>query len=170
LTPEPLHGLTIKLVERATVRALQWRVLRGGELPVDSSSIGVDIPGSFSVAAWAADGVLVGAATLIPEPEPDLAADATTSGQWRLRGMATAHEAQGQGVGGAVLAAGLAEVVRQEGRRVWCNARTSALGFYRGHGFTVVGEEFVTPESGIPHHRARLDLRTAAAAGRDLGA
>jgi ribosomal protein S18 acetylase RimI-like enzyme len=151
--------VTIRIVERDVVRALQWRVLRGGELPPDTSSLGQDVPGSFSVAAFSDHGALVGAATFVPElepghPDPDL----QVSGDWRLRGMATVPELHGAGVGSAVLSAGLAEVVRRGGARVWCNARTAALGFYRRHGFLVSGEEFVTPESGIPHYRAARRL------------
>jgi predicted GNAT family N-acyltransferase len=36
--------------------------------------------------------------------------------------------------------------------RLWCNARTPAVGFYERHGWTTVGEEFDVPPIG-PHYR-----------------
>jgi ribosomal protein S18 acetylase RimI-like enzyme len=74
-------------------------------------------------------------------------------GAWQLRGMATTPERQGQGIGGRLVATALSELRRRGGAIVWCDARTSAVGFYRRHGFTAEGEEFLHEESGIPHYR-----------------
>lgn len=69
---------------------------------------------------------------------------------WRLRGMATAPELQGQGIGAKVLAKCLEHAKSRGGASIWCNARTSALEFYRKYGFETVGGEFETPGIG-PH-------------------
>jgi GNAT superfamily N-acetyltransferase len=163
-TPDPagdplsrleLTRLEFTVVPRAVVRDLQWRVLRGGPRPADDSSLGSDAPSSFSVAAHSGGAAVIGAATFFREHAsfdglPNV--DPTT--HWRLRGMATAPEAQGRGVGALVLDRGLAEVEVRGGRLVWCNARVAALPFYVRQGFSLVGDVFLTAESGIPHRRA----------------
>jgi predicted GNAT family N-acyltransferase len=69
---------------------------------------------------------------------------------WRLRGMATAPQVRGTGVGGLLLAYGLDMVAAEGAGEVWCNARTKAVGFYRRYGFVTVGAEFLAAH-GIPH-------------------
>jgi ribosomal protein S18 acetylase RimI-like enzyme len=134
----------LEVVDRSVVNLLQWRVLRSGPPPQEFPA---DPPGAFSVAAFdAADGV-IGAATFLPEASPDVA----LPDQWRLRGMATDPALQGQRIGAAVLERGMAEVAARGGRSIWCNARSSALGFYRRAGFATIGEEFVIADLGIPH-------------------
>jgi predicted N-acetyltransferase YhbS len=98
------------------------------------------------------DGHIVSCVTFFPEPAEGVAEPA-----WRLRGMATAPELRGQGLGGALLEAGVAEVLRRGGRAVWCNGRTMAVPFYRRHGFTPRGEEFEVPPIG-PHYRLVREL------------
>lgn len=70
---------------------------------------------------------------------------------WRLRGMATEPSLQGRGIGAQVLSACVAHAKSNGGALMWCNARTSALGFYRKHGFETVGEEFDIKGIG-PHY------------------
>lgn len=93
-------------------------------------------------------GRLVGVASLYREPPPD-ALKATTA--WRLRGMAVEHTLQGKGHGAALLRACLEHAEHQGGSQVWCNARTTASGFYRSLGFAQKGDEFELPGIG-PHH------------------
>lgn len=71
-------------------------------------------------------------------------------GGWRIRGMATLPVARGQGLGGLVLAALVAHARRAGAQRIWCNARSPALGLYRRAGFAVVSDEFELPDIG-PH-------------------
>ena len=70
---------------------------------------------------------------------------------WRLRGMATEPSLQGRGIGAQVLSACVAHAKSNGGALMWCNARTSALGFYRKYGFETVGEEFDIKGIG-PHY------------------
>jgi ribosomal protein S18 acetylase RimI-like enzyme len=72
------------------------------------------------------------------------------SSAWRVRGMATAPDARGQGAGAAVLDALLTHARQSGGERVWCNARTPAISLYARAGFAVVSEEFTLPQIG-PH-------------------
>ena len=82
--------------------------------------------------------------------EPETAA-------FQLRGMATAPEARGSGLGTAIVNACVAHVREKGGALLWCNARTSAAEFYRKLGFQIVGGEFDIPTVG-PHFRMKLDV------------
>jgi ribosomal protein S18 acetylase RimI-like enzyme len=100
--------------------------------------------GAVAFGVLAADGTLRATGLVGPDGEDD------GRGGWRIRGMATAPEARGQGLGGAVLAAVVAHAEGHGARRIWCNARTPALGLYERAGFRVVSGEFELPEIG-PH-------------------
>jgi predicted GNAT family N-acyltransferase len=70
---------------------------------------------------------------------------------WQLRGMATDAIHQGRGLGRRVWSTALEEAVAEEpGRPFWCNARTSAIGFYEKLGWRVASEPFDMPAVG-PH-------------------
>ena len=75
--------------------------------------------------------------------------------------MATAPQVRGQGVGAATLRYGMAEIRRRGGTRLWCNARTGALGFYLRLGFSMVGDEFEIEPIG-PHYAMERELMPAA--------
>lgn len=111
------------------------------------------------------DGVLAGVATLLhaspphPGARPGLRADLlahTPGGAWQVRGMATDDRARGVGLGRALLrfclasAATRATAANLPGAIVWCNARTTALGFYEREGFVVASDVFDLPNAG-PH-------------------
>jgi predicted GNAT family N-acyltransferase len=108
-----------------------------------------DLLGTVHLAAFDAE-VVVGTATVFPEPHDGRPA-------WRLRGMAVAEARRGSGVGSLVLTEVLRQVREHGGALLWCNARTVALPFYTGHGFTIVGDEFFTAH-GVPHYLATLKL------------
>ena len=99
------------------------------------------------------DDRVVATANVRPEGMPD----DPREGDWRLRGMASEPELRGRGYGAAALRGALDHVRENGGRRVWCNARTGAMGFYERHGFTVVGEEFDLPDAGS-HYLMWLEL------------
>jgi GNAT superfamily N-acetyltransferase len=94
-------------------------------------------------------GRLVGVSSWIPRgllEQPDVTA-------MQLRGMATLVEYQGRGVGTALLRSGVDRAAAQHIDVVWANARDSALPFYLGHGFVVIGEGFIDATTALPHHR-----------------
>ena len=104
---------------------------------------GDDDPRAAHLGARDADGTIVGIATISPQDCP-WAPD--RPGAWRLRGMATADELRGRGVGALVLAAA-ACVTRASTapRLVWCNARVGALVFYGRAGFVGGGRALRRP-------------------------
>jgi predicted GNAT family N-acyltransferase len=142
--------ISVEQVGIDVILPLRAAVLRVG-LPIDTARYEQDtLPTTVHLAALDDTGTVVGCATWSPEPYQGRAG-------FRLRGMASAEQVRGQGVGARLLTAGL-ELGREHGAVVaWCNARTSALGFYRRYGFTAVGEEFDVPYAG-PHYRMWRDL------------
>ncbi len=144
----------IRVLPAAAVRPLRLSVLRSDGRPEDVVWPGDDDPAARHLGAFAA-GKLVGIASIRPAPHPsDPRPD-----DWQLRGMATRSEVRGQGAGKAVLSACLAHAAGEGGRRLWCNARTSAAGFYERAGFSKVGAEFDVPAIG-PHVVMELALRS----------
>lgn len=68
--------------------------------------------------------------------------------QYRLRGMATLPEHQGQGLSSALLRTAFPVIKHNQCRLLWCNAREKALGFYLKVGFTQTGELFTIQNIG----------------------
>lgn len=72
---------------------------------------------------------------------------------WQLRGMATAADVRGRGIGRALMAFLEAEVRAASAVRLfWCNARVPAAGFYRSIGWATRSDVFDIPTAG-PHYR-----------------
>jgi GNAT superfamily N-acetyltransferase len=128
----------VRPVEPALTRPLRQRVLRPHESLEELASH--EPPGVHAVGAFAGD-ELIAVGFVCPDGEP---------GDWRVRGMATAPGYRGRGAGAAILEQ-LVEHARAQGAtRVWCNARTPALGLYERAGFERESDEFEIPGIG-PH-------------------
>lgn len=134
------------------VRPLRLRVLRPGGVPADAVWPGDDAPGAAHLAVCEA-GAAVAIASVLPEPHPV----APAPGDWRLRGMATAPERRGAGLGAALVGACIAHVRASGGRRLWCHARVGALALYERAGFAAETGAFDVPGIG-PHVRMALPL------------
>jgi GNAT superfamily N-acetyltransferase len=103
-----------------------------------------DWPGSWHLGARR-DGALVATSSWVPRDH-----DGRPGVQ--LRGMATARDLQGFGVGGRLLEAGC-DLARSKGHTlVWARARDAALTFYERHGFEVEGIGFIDQSTQLPHH------------------
>lgn len=89
-------------------------------------------------------------------------------GSWRVRGMATASNARGRGVGTLVLEALLHHATTQGALRIWCNARIAARSFYERAGLQVVSEVFEVPGIG-PHFVMELTHGRPSETGRRSG-
>jgi len=87
---------------------------------------------------------IIGIITLFPE---NLKNEKNTLG-YRIRGMAISPKAQGLGVGSALLEKAIADKDLDSKGYVWCNARSTAIGFYQKNGFEIVGEPFDVPGLG----------------------
>jgi GNAT superfamily N-acetyltransferase len=143
----------IVIVDASDTHALRRSVLRRGDPAADVHFGGDDHPAAFHLAA--VDGhTLVAVASFSPSATP-----------WRperfavqLRGMAVQPDRQGQGLGRSLLDRAMTMLRTQGCEVLWANARDSALGFYTGLGMEVVGDGFVPPATGLPHHVVVLDL------------
>ena len=125
--------------------ALRHAVLRPGR-PIHTAFFeGDDEPTTVHVGAFDRDR-LVGCATIMRR-----ALDGEDALQ--LRGMATAADRMRQGIGTAILRFVEEDLAYSIGLRVlWCNARTSASGFYAGAGWKLASAVFDVPDVG-PHVR-----------------
>ena len=129
----------IRQVPAEEIRPLRHRVLRPGQTFEETAYPGDDLPDTVHLGAFDGDR-LVGIASLYREGRDEPG--------WRLRGMATDAAVRGAGFGAALLAACIDHVAAAGGGELWCNARMSAVGFYRRAGFEVLSEEFDVPGIG----------------------
>ena len=157
-TPKaPMGTIIVEEVPAASTRPLRHAVLRPNQ-PMDACIYpGDDDPKSTHFAAYqgASPGEesIVGVASLYAQGLDEQPED----GSWRLRGMATREQVRGKGYGSALAEACIRHVREQGGYRLWCNGRTTVLGFYSRFGFAPRGEEFDIPGLG-PHYVMELIL------------
>jgi predicted GNAT family N-acyltransferase len=142
--------ILIRTITVEEARPLRAAVLRPGRPHAESVYPGDDAPETLHAGAFV-ESALAGVASVFRQPPPG----ERDEGAWRLRGMVVAPEAQGVGYGRALLERCVTHVASQGGTTLWCNARSTAAGFYRSLGFETCGEEFETPD-GIPHFLMRL--------------
>jgi GNAT superfamily N-acetyltransferase len=133
----------VRVVPPDETVALRQRVLRPHQSVEELRAQGDGAP---QVAVYL-DGVVVACASVRPEPMPGDPRD----GDWRLRGMASAPDVRGQGYGAAALQGAVEYATERGARRLWCNARSAAVGFYERYGWRTVGEEFHLDPIG-PHY------------------
>jgi GNAT superfamily N-acetyltransferase len=141
-------GISAAVIRPASfdeIVALRHEVLRAG-LPPDAAVFpGDHEPTSRHYGAFV-DNRNIGCATLHLNQWLDEPA-------WQLRGMATAPDFRGSGIGRTIL-----EFIEKDRRLhhsihlLWCNARVPASGFYQRLGWQIVSEQFDIPTAG-PHFR-----------------
>jgi GNAT superfamily N-acetyltransferase len=141
--------MRIRIVDGASTQELRRAVLRPN-WPIGSPMHGDENPDAIHFAAVEDDATVIGTCLILPRPYP---ARPDEPGAWQLRGMATAPDRRNQGIGAAIVGAAIEAARQRDGRLIWCDARTTAVPFYRAHGFATEGAEFLHAESGIPHYR-----------------
>ena len=130
-------------VSTSEVLPLRSQILRRGE----PCSFPEDSLGSTFHFGVTQNGQILSVATFLKESH---AALPKALNPYRLRGMATDSEHQGQGLGGELLEFACQTLQNHQVDALWCNARLSALRFYQKHAFQPFGESFEIPEIG-PH-------------------
>jgi predicted GNAT family N-acyltransferase len=148
LTPHSRPPCEVRPITAEETISVRWPVLRSGYPRESAVFAGDDSPTTRHFGSLV-DGQLTGVASIYEAPMPE---NPEAARPWQLRGMATLPEVRGQGCGRALLAACVAEVRRQRGTLLWCNARTEAAEFYAKHGFLKSGDIFEIPTVG-PHFR-----------------
>lgn len=71
--------------------------------------------------------------------------------QYQLRGMATAWDHQGKGLGKIIVNKAEEILVHRGAELIWCNARVKAMDFYSQLGYAPIGNVFDVPQVG-PHY------------------
>lgn len=132
-----MQEIEVRRISAEQTQPLRHAVLRPNQPPEKLVYPADEAPDTRHLGAWRGDD-LVGIASIYPEPLPSADAD----GWWRLRGMATSPQARGRGIGRALLRSCLAHIAERNDTGLWCNARTSACGFYLALGFETIGDEF----------------------------
>lgn len=146
----PLEMRDVTLAEIGDLRA---RVLRSHLPGTPASAPSDNLPQTWHVGAFRGAQV-VGTVTAFPEPAPGHPGTPAH----RFRFMAVEPSEQGTGVGTALMNEVVAGARARGSRLLWANGRDSALEFYTGLGFEVVGEGFNDTTSHLPHHVVIRDL------------
>ena len=150
------HGpVTVRAVAASEVRPLRHAVLRPGRPLAAGNFPGDDDPTTRHFAAYRG-AALLGVASVYRAELPELSGVPAI----QLRGMAVEPDARSSGIGRQLIHA-CESFTRENGvALLWCNARVTALGFYRKLGFEIVSAEFEIPDVG-PHFRMALRLAKA---------
>jgi ribosomal protein S18 acetylase RimI-like enzyme len=74
----------------------------------------------------------------------------------RLRKFATLEEFQGRGAGTQLISHIVGEIIQADVETFWCDARSTAVGFYKKFGMEVRGDEFI--RSGISYYKMEVKL------------
>lgn len=139
----------IRPITSLEVRPLRLEVLRAGMVNQTVHFDGDDDPTTIHLGAFDQDQNNVGVSTWMQRPFP-LAEEHKAL---QLRGMATAVNVQGQGIGALLLVAGQSHGREIGAHLIWANARDAALNFYNRHGYITVGEGFIETVTQLPHHK-----------------
>jgi len=140
----------VKYISAEETLPLRSAVLRKN-LPLAQCAFETDHLG-FHLGAFV-NGRLVSVATFFPEDYPELG----TAG-YRLRGMATDPEYAGQGYGFQLIQFAINHLQNNGISYLWCNARSSALGFYKKLNFTIISDEFIVAGIG-PHYNMSIQIQ-----------
>ena len=126
---------------------LRLAVLRAGTPSNDASFDGDDLATTFHLGVRLG-GSIVAVSTWMERRYPDR----PDGPGFQLRGMASGPAHRGSGLARMVLEVGI-ERCRQLGASlVWARARDEAIGFYKQHGFVVVGKGYIDLVTDLPHH------------------
>lgn len=148
----------IQEIEAAEARPLRRALLYPSAPPERADDPGDTAPSVLHLGAFK-DGVLVGVATINPQPMPQ----ATRTGAWRVRDMAVDHGHRGKGVGALMLERLLEHAADHEGAVVWASVRMPAFGFFERYGFTRSGSPVDDPDEGpsyLVHRRVQPMTRS----------
>lgn len=142
-----IGNIEVRAITAEATLPLRLEVLRPGR-PIESAKFqGDDAPSTRHFGAFR-DGRVLGIASLYLTEMPERRGLPA----FQLRGMATAPEARGIGLGCALVQACIGFTRQKGAHLIWCNARTGAVDFYRRLGFEIIGNEFEIPDVG-PHYR-----------------
>ncbi len=130
--------MDILRINPADTYEVRSKMLRPG-LPLSSCKFDNDDEDqTFHLGAFS-EGKLVSVASFYFENHKDISGHEY---QYRLRGMATLTEHQGKGMSKALLKMAFPIIKQNLCTVLWCNAKTTAEGFYKTVGFETLTEVF----------------------------
>ncbi|MGW8724806.1 GNAT family N-acetyltransferase [Streptomyces sp. NPDC055808] len=156
--PDPAaHGWYVHQVPAARLHPVRREVPSSTTVPPGTTDARDEHPDTRHLAALLR-GRTVGAASLYAEDPPagHTVPKARPGRGRRLSGMATLDEVRGTGAGTALLRTALTLAALDGADTVWGHVPDAAIGFYRKHGFDVLGRPLDLPETGLNHfvHRS----------------
>ncbi len=137
--------MNVRQISAHDTYGIRQKMLRPGRDPKECVFHGDEDDQTIHLGAFI-DGKLVSVASFYFSNNPRFPENV----QYQLRGMATLPEHQNQGFSKELLKFGFPMIKRNFCELVWCNARTSAEGFYQQTGFECIGDIFNIPDVG-PH-------------------
>lgn len=135
----------VRMISTEETLALRQRVLKPFLSPQECVNPGDYDSTTFHQGLFL-DGKLVSISTFLQESHPDF----SSGFPYRLRGMATDHKLQGQGLGLILLQSGVEHLRSKRCDLLWFNAREKAFSFYQKLGFRLHGPMFDIKDIG-PH-------------------
>ncbi|MFI5452402.1 GNAT family N-acetyltransferase [Pedobacter sp. UC225_61] len=141
----------VKFIPFELTLGLRSKILRNG-LPIEQCVFATDeIEGAFHLAFYA-DGEIACIASFFPNNYKD-----KKELGYQLRGMASDTMFAGKGYGLELVKFAIEYIKNTNAQYIWCNARSSAIDFYKKLGFNLVSNEFEIAGVG-PHYEMILNL------------
>ena len=145
--------MMIKFLKTEEILSLRNIILREGKLkPEECIFLNDDHPDTFHL-GFIQNHNPICVVTFHHQNHPDYVGDA-----YQLRGMATALEYQGKGIGNKLVNFSIVYLRGKGVNYIWCNARQKAFKFYQSLGFEFISEEFDIPGIG-PHKVMYLKIQ-----------
>ena len=138
--------MEVRQIEAKDTYPLRQRVLRPHGTLDDCFFEGDNDENTFHLGAFLNE-ELVSVASFYLNNHPEI----PNEYQFRLRGMATDDSHRGKGLSSELLRVAFPIIKNNHVEVVWCNARSSAVGFYEKIGFKKIGPEFEVTKIG-PHY------------------
>ncbi len=137
--------MEVKQIDAKDTLEIRQKILRPDANTGECVFDGDEKDSSFHLGAYV-DDTLASVASFYLDNHPKI----KDTYQFRLRGMATLDKHRGKGFSSALLKTAFPLIKNNHVTTLWCNARTSAIGFYDKIGFETVSDEFDIPGIG-PH-------------------
>jgi ribosomal protein S18 acetylase RimI-like enzyme len=151
VTMDQISGTSVVELHPVDTWPLRRAVLRNDTPSHDVVFDGDDEPTTVHLGVADRAGRVIATSTWLRRPFPGAMDGVRPAIQ--LRAMAIDPGHQRRGIGRRLVEAGLERMAADGAGSVWANARDTALDFYVGLGFEIVGEGFVDPTTALPHHR-----------------
>jgi len=134
----------IKLIDHAKTYLVRHPVLREGRPVEDCIFEGDELETTLHFGLFK-DNHLIAVASFMENANPLF----LEQNQFQLRGMAVLKEFQGTGVGHKILNHAEHILKQKSASVIWCNARETAVNFYKKNQFKIFGEPFTIPKIGL---------------------